>query len=427
MNEKNTRLPFSFPKRKFLLRLPLLAILGPGLIAAAAGNDAGGIATYSIAGAKYGYAMLWIMVPLTVGFMIVQEMSARLGAATGKGFSDLVRENFSLHATAFMMSILFLANTGIVVSEFVGIAASLEIFGVSKYISIPIAALVVWWLIVKGNYPKVEKLFLLMSGVLLSYVFAAFLVKPDWLAIGRSFMRPTIPNDPGFLTFTVAVIGTTIAPFMQIYAQSSVVEKGITMAEFKFVRIDTIIGTLFANLVAIFIIITTAATLFPQGIAIETAKDAAQALVPFAGNFAEILFGVGLLGASLLAAGVVPLTTSFALANAFGWESGVNRSFDQAPIFYAIFTFLIVLSATITLSPAVSLIKLLVGFQIVNGILLPIQLYFMMQLANNKTLMGKHANSRLFNVFAWGTTLAVSAAAIMFLSESAIKFIAQFV
>lgn len=407
-------------------RLHYLAFLGPGLIATAAGNDAGGIATYSTAGARFGFGLLWIMLPLTIGFIFVQELAARLGAATGKGFSDLVRENFTIRSTVFMMTLLLLGNAGLVVSEFVGIAAALELFGVSKYVSVPLAAVFIWWLIVKGNYHKVEKIFLLMSGVLLSYVVTTFLVKPNWSVVLTSFVKPSLSLDPSYFKFTVALIGTTIAPFMQVYAQSSVVEKGITMSDFRYERIDTLVGTLFANLVAIFIIIATATTLFPAGIRIETAKEAAQSLTPLAGQFATILFGIGLLGASLLAAGVVPLTTAFALSNAFGWESGVNRTLDEAPIFYAIFTFLIVLAATITLTPAISLINLLISLQVVNGMLLPIQLLFMSRLANNQQLMGKYKNSKFSNTILYLTIIGVSIAVLFYLGTTGFSLIKSF-
>lgn len=401
------------------IMLPFLAFVGPGFIATAAGNDAGGVATYASAGANFGYNTLWLMVILTVSFILVQEMSARLGAVTGKGFSDLVRENFDLRATIIMMALLFLGNAGLVVSEFAGIAASLELFGISKYISIPIAALIIWRLIAKGTYHKVEKIFLLMSVALLSYIVAAVLAHPDWVQVGTSLIRPSFTFDANYILFTVALIGTTIAPFMQVYAQSAIVEKGLTISDMRYIRIDTLTGTIFANIVAAFIIIATAATLHPAGIRIETAADAAQALIPFAGQFSKILFGVGLLGASLLAAGVVPLTTSFALANAFGWEAGVNRQPEEAPAFYAVFTFLIVLSATIVLSPALSLIKLLVGLQLVNGLLLPIQLLFMMRLANNKALMGRHVNGKVFNLIMWITIIGVSGASLVFLGSQA--------
>lgn len=411
-----------FYRMRRIFKFPYLAFLGPGLIATAAGNDAGGIATYASAGANFGYEMLFLMVSLTLSFVLVQEMSARLGAATGKGFSDLVRENFDLRATILMMTFMFLGNAGLVVTEFAGIAASLELFGITKYLSVPVAAVFIWWLIAKGSYHKVEKVFLVMSGLLISYIFAAILAKPDWGQVFHHMVTPTFSANPAHLLFTVALIGTTIAPFMQVYAQSAVVEKGITMSDFKLERIDTLVGTLFANLVACFIIIATGSTLFKAGIRIETAADAAQALTPFAGEFARVLFGIGLLGASLLAAGVVPLTTSFALANAFGWEAGVNRTLEEAPIFYAVFTFLVVVSATIVLSPTISLIKLLIGFQVVNGVLLPIQLVYMMKLANNSSLMGKHVNGKIFNWLMWLTIIAITAASVLFIGTTLIRF-----
>lgn len=399
-----------------------LAFLGPGLIATAAGNDAGGIATYSTAGAKFGLSLLWIWIPLTVAFVFVQELSVKLGAVTGKGFSDLVRENFSIRSTVFMMTLLLLGNAGLVVSEFAGIAAAMELFGISKYISIPVSALIVWWMIVKGSYHKVEKVFIVMSLILLSYVVTVFIAKPDWLMVGKSLITPNFSTNQNYLKLLVALIGTTIAPFMQVYAQSAVVEKGITANDFYLERIDSLVGTLFSSLIAAFIVISTAVTLFPAGVNIDSAAEAAQALVPFAGQFAQILFGVGLLGASFLAAGVVPLTTSFALSNAFGWESGVNRSLDEAPVFYAIFTFLIVLGATIVLSPAVSLINLLIGLQVINGLLLPIQLVFMAKLGNNQGLMGKHKNSTLFNVVLYTTIVGVSTAAFLYLGSTVLSF-----
>ena len=411
-------------KFKKAFHLPFLAIIGPGLIATAAGNDAGGIATYAVAGARFGLELLWIMLPLTIAFVLVQEMAVRLGAVTGKGFSDLVRENFPIKATVLMMFLIFVSNAGLVVSEFLGIAAALELFGVSKYIGVPISAIFIWWLVTKGNYHKVEKLFLLMSAVLLSYIIAPFLLKINAYHVLNSFVVPSLPKSPGALAMVVGLVGTTIAPFMQIYAQAAVVEKGITTTDLKLERFDSLIGTLFANLVAVFIIITTASTLFPNQIGIETAGEAAMALAPLAGDFAKILFGIGLLGASLLAAGVVPLTTSFALTDAFGWEAGVNRTLDEAPIFYAIFTFLIVLSATITLSPAISIIKLLLSLQVLNGILLPIQLFFMLKLANDKRLMGNYRNSLVFNIIVTSATVIIGVAGIVFVGQTLFSLIA---
>ena len=307
--------------------------LGPGLLAASAGNDAGGIATYASAGADYGYNLIWAMVIVTVFVGIVQEMSARLGAITGKGFSDLVRENFSLRVTALILFTLFIANVGIIVSEFVGIAAAAELFGVSRYIAVPAAAAIVWLLITRGSYENVERIFLLLSTVFLAYIAAAFLAKPDWGVVLQSTIQPKIPLTSAYLQLLIAMIGTTISPYMQLYVQSSVVEKGVTPDDYRYTRFDVVIGTLFAGIVAIFIIIATATTLYPKGIRIESAADAALALEPVAGQYASLLFGIGLLGASLLAAGVLPLATTYVMSEAIGFERGVSRTWEEAPIF----------------------------------------------------------------------------------------------
>jgi Mn2+/Fe2+ NRAMP family transporter len=400
-----------------LFRKPLfyLSILGPGLIATAAGNDAGGIATYAVAGAQFGVAFLWLIIPLTIGMYIVQEMAARLGAATGKGFSDLVRENFDLRATVFMMGLLTIANTAVVISNFIGMAAALELFGVSKFISIPILTGVIWWLVVKGTYTKVERLFMLMAAAMLSYVAAAILSKPNWTDVAHNLVIPHLSYAPSYISLLIAFVGTTIAPYMQIYAQSAVVERGITMSDFKLEKIDTLVGTILSNLITLFIVIATAYTLYPAGIKIESAAEAAKALTPFAGIYAPMLFGLGLFGASILAASVISLTTCFALSDAFGWESGVNRSLDEAPVFYTFFTVLLFIAAVITLTASVSLIQLLLNLQILNGILLPFELLFMLKLANNKQVMGKHVNGKIFNFGAWVTTIGVSGAAILYI------------
>src|SRR3989344_287984 len=411
----------SLRMRKFI-PLSFFTLLGPGLVATAAGNDAGGIATYAVAGASFGLKFLWLIIPITIALYIVQEMSARLGAATGKGFSDLIRENFDLRTTVFMMVLLFVANAAVVVSNFAGMAAAFELFGISKYISIPIITSVIWWLIVKGTYNKVEKVFIAMSGILLSYVIAAFFAKPDWSAVTRSIFVPSFSTQPTYLALLVAFVGTTIAPYMQMYAQSAVVERGITMKDYRTEKIDTFVGVFFSNVVALFIIIATAFTLFPRGISIESAADAALALSPLAGKFAEVLFGLGLLGASLLASSVISLTTAFSVCNAFGWESGVNRSLEEAPIFYALFTILIVMSATITLTPSISLIKLLLNLQVLNGILLPFELIFMMKLINKHELMGKHTNGKIYNLFAWATTIGVGVAALLYIVSTALAY-----
>ena len=386
---------------------PYVLALGPGLLAASAGNDAGGIATYASAGARYGYGLLWAMVIVTIFVGVVQEMSARLGAVTGKGFSDLVRENFSLRTTAFILLTLFIANAGIIVSEFVGIAAAAELFGVNRYIAVPAAAALVWLLITRGSYERVERIFLALSLVFLAYIGAAFLAKPDWGEVLRQTVQPQIRPDSAYLQLLIALIGTTISPYMQLYVQSSVVEKGVTPADYRYTRFDVYIGTLFAGLVAAFIIIATAATLFPLHQQVETAADAARALEPVAGHYAELLFGVGLLGASLLAAGVLPLATTYMMSEALGFERGVSHSWDEAPVFNGLFTGLVVLGALLALIPGLPLIQVLIGVYVLNGLLLPIELFTILALVNNRELMGDYINSRLRNLLAWAITIVV--------------------
>jgi Mn2+/Fe2+ NRAMP family transporter len=387
---------------------PYFAALGPGLLAASAGNDAGGIATYASAGASYGYGLLWAMLIVTVCVGVVQEMSARMGAVTGKGFSDLVRENFTLRVTALILLTLFLANLGIIVSEFIGIAAAAELFGVSRYIAVPIAAVLVWLLITRGSYGWVERVFLVLSLAFLAYVGAAFLARPDWLAVLDGTVRPHPHFDAGYLRLLIALIGTTISPYMQLYVQSSVVEKGVTPEEYRYTRFDVIMGTVFAGLIAGFIIIATAATLHPRGIRIETAADAALALEPVAGHYAGVLFGLGLLGASLLAAGVLPLATTYMMSEALGFERGVSRTWEEAPIFMGLFTGLILLGAGLALIPGLPLIEVLVGVYVLNGLLLPVELFAMLRLIQNPELMGRHVNGRLYNLLAWGIAVVVS-------------------
>ena len=423
METQNSPLRLHFLRRMHkVFYIPFLALLGPGLIAAAAGNDAGGIATYSIIGAHFGYSLLWLMAPLTIGLIIIQEMSARLGVVTGKGFSDLIRENYSIQTTVFLMFLLTIANASLVISEFAGIAASFELFGISKYITVPVSAALIWWMIVKGTYPKAEKLFILMSALLISYVPAAILAHPNWIHITGELMRPSLPGTITQMSAAVALLGTTISPYMQLFAQSSVVEKGITISHYHDEKIDTLVGVLFSNLIAIFIIIAAAETLFPAQIHVDSAQTAALALVPFAGNAAKTLFSAGFLGASLLAAGILPLTTAFALCNAFGWESGVNRSLSEAPVFYAIFTFLIVLSATIVLSPAISLIELLYKLQILNALILPVELFYMVKLINNHQLMGRYVNGKIYNFFVWLTVLIIGAVSVVYLGGATMSF-----
>lgn len=387
---------------------PYLMALGPGLLAASAGNDAGGIATYASAGASYGYGLLWAMVLVTICVGVVQEMSARMGAVTGKGFSDLIRETFSLRATALVLLTLLVANAGIIASEFIGIAAGAELFGVSRYIAVPVAAVLVWLLVTRGSYGWVEKIFLVLTLAFLSYIAAAFLARPDWSEVLKATARPRIHLEIGYLHLLIALIGTTISPYMQLYVQSSVVEKGVTPEEYRYTRFDVIAGTLFAGIVACFIIIATAATLFPRGIGVETAADAALALEPVAGTYARWLFGLGLLGASLLAAGVLPLATTYMMSEALGIERGVDRTWSEAPVFMGLFTGLIVLGAAVALLPGLPLIDVLVGVYVLNGLLLPVELFAILRLVNDRELMGEHVNGKVYNVIAWGIAIVVS-------------------
>jgi Mn2+/Fe2+ NRAMP family transporter len=395
---------------------PYLLALGPGLLAASAGNDAGGIATYASAGASYGYGLLWAMVIVTIFVGVVQEMSARLGAVTGKGFSDLVRESFSLRVTALILLTLFIANLGIIVSEFVGIAAAAELFGVSRYIAVPLAAVLVWLLITRGSYSRVEKILLALTLVFFAYIAAAFLAQPDWREVFYQTIHPTPRLELGYLQLLVALIGTTISPYMQLYIQSSVVEKGVTPDEYRYTRVDVWAGTLFAGIVAAFIIIATAATLYPRGIAIETAADAAVALEPVAGPYASVLFGIGLLGASLLAAGVLPLATTYVMSEALGFERGVSRSWEEAPIFMGLFTGLVTLGAVLALIPGLPLFQVLVGVYVLNGLLLPIELFAMLSLINNRELMGRYVNRGLYNLLAWSIAIIVSLLSVTLIS-----------
>lgn len=387
---------------------PYLLALGPGLLAASAGNDAGGIATYASAGASYGYQLLWAMVIVTLCVGIVQEMSARLGAVTGKGFSDLVRESFSLRTTALILLTLFVANLGLIVSEFVGVAAAAELFGVSRYIAVPVAAALVWLLITRGSYGRVERILLALTLVFFAYIAAAFLAQPDWQAVLSQTLRPRPRLEVGYLQLLIALIGTTISPYMQLYVQSSVVEKGVTPEDYPYTRFDVWAGTIFAGFVASFIIIATAATLYPRGIAIETAADAAQALEPVAGPYASILFGIGLLGASLLAAGVLPLATTYVMSEALGFERGVSRSWEEAPIFMGLFTGLVLLGAVLALIPGLPLFQVLVGVYVLNGLLLPIELFAILSLITNRELMGQYVNRGLYGLLAWAIAIVVS-------------------
>lgn len=404
--------PVSGWRRKLLA---YLAILGPGMIAASAGNDAGGIATFASLGAEQGYRLLWILIPITISLGLVQEMCARMGAVTGKGLADLVRERFGVRWTAFVMLALLIANAGVTVSEFVGIAAATELFGVPRFVSVPLSAIGIWWLVVRSSYQRVERAFLLMSLVFLGYVVSAFLAKPDWSAVAVGLVKPSFSFEYAYLFTFVAVVGTTISPYMQVYIQSSVVEKGVTPEDYGRTKLDVWVGTILAILVVFFIVVSTAATLNKHGLHIDSAADAARALEPFAGPYAEKLFAIGLFGASMLAAGVLPLATAYSISEALGFEKGVSRSFREAPIFLGVFTFLIAVGAAIAVIPGLPLIRVLLVTQVINGLLLPIILLAILKLVNDRELMGSHVNGLLYNLGAWLTAIIVTLLSVLFI------------
>jgi Mn2+/Fe2+ NRAMP family transporter len=383
----------------------LLAVIGPGIITANVDNDAGGITTYSVAGATYGYSLLWMMPLIVLALVIIQEMSARLGVITGKGLADLIRESMGVKITAIILAVLVFVNLANTVSEFAGVAASLEIFGVNKYISVPIAAVFVWVLIVKGNYKTTERIFLVASAIYLSYVISGILARPDWGEVGKAFVTPTFQWNAGYITIVVTIIGTTIAPWMQFYQQSSIVDKGLKPSEYGYEKIDVVVGSIFAVFVAAFIIIACAATLNKQGIQINDAADAAIALRPLAGKFASTLFALGLLNASLFAAAILPLSTSYTVCEAFGWESSISHKWKEAPVFFSIYTGLIVVGALIVLLPIKSLIQAMMISQTFNGLLLPVILITMLKLVNDRHLMGRFVNGKVFNILAWVTVI----------------------
>jgi len=407
---------------RFVTRRPrlfvYLSVLGPGMVAACAGNDAGGIATYAATGATYGYSLLWTLIPVTISLGLVQDMCARMGAVTGKGLADLIRERFGVRWTALVMLALLVANAGVTVSEFVGIAAASELFGVPRFLSVPIVAIIVWWLVVKGSYARVERIFLAMSLVFFGYIISAFLAKPDWWEVTRETIRPSFSLDKGYLFTMVAVIGTTISPYMQVFIQSSVVDKGIKKEQYGLTRADVWFGTIFSDLVAFFIIVSTAATLNRRGIQVESAADAARGLEPFAGHYATLLFAIGLFGASMLAAGVLPLATAYSISEALGFEKGVSFNFREAPIFLGIFTFLIALGAIVATIPGLPLIRILLLTQVVNGLLLPIILIAVLKLAGNRELMGEHTNGIIYKSLAWITVVMISALSVLYIAMS---------
>lgn len=392
----------------------ILAILGPGIITASVDNDAGGIALYSIAGAHFGYVFLWTLLPIAVYLIIIQEMSARMGVATGKGFADLIRENYGVKITFYLMFFLFLTNVANAISEFAGVAAGFEIFGVSKYISVPAAAIFVWTLIVRGTYSSVEKIFLFASLFYFTYAISAFMTNPPWAEVLQQTVTPSFKFDPGYVVMFIGLVGTTIAPWMQFYIQSSVVEKGLRMEDYRVTRYDVIIGSFITVLVAMFIMVACSRTLFANGIRIESAKDAALALLPLAGDYAGLLFAFGLINASLFAASILPLSTSYCICEGMGWEAGVNKTFKEAPHFMWLYTVIVSVGAAVILIPDIPLIPIMVFSQVANGILLPFVLIFILKLINKKEIMGEYTNSTWFNILAWSCTVIMIALSVLF-------------
>lgn len=394
----------------------ILAAMGPGIVTAMAGNDAGGISTYSTAGAKFGYMTLWVIPVMCVLLIVVQTTATRMGIVTGKGFSALIRERFGIRLTALAMLALLIGNVATTFSEFAGIASGMEMFGVPRWLSVPVAAAAVWWLIVGGNYKRVQNIFLALSCVFATYIVAAVLAQPDWSVTLQNTVIPQASTDIGFLSLTVAMVGTTIAPWMMFYAQSNVVEGGAGIEDMPYQRIDAVTGSVVACIVAWFIIVTTGTVLFPQGIEVDSAEAAAAALAPFAGEYAKALFAIGLVAASLLAACVLPLTTAFVICEAFGWEAGVSFSWKEAPLFKGIFTFIICLSVLVIMAPGLNLMGIMLTAQFVNGVILPILLIFMAIICTDRFVMGAYCVSRLTRILLYLTIVVVGALSIVCLA-----------
>ena len=401
-----------FFKRSKVQILLFFAVIGPGFITANVDNDANGIYTYSAAGAQFGHMLLWTLIPITIALIVVQEICARMGAVTGKGLSDLIREEFGFRITFFMMIGILVINFGNIVGEFAGIAGSLELFGLSKFVTVPICAVIVWLIVVKGQYKSVEKVFLVASFFYITYILAGFFAKPAWMDALVATVKPPPKSafmQQGYLYMAIGVIGTTIAPWMQFYLQSSIVEKGVSARQYKASRIDVIAGCIFTDVVAWFIIVACAATLFVHGYhKIDDAKDAAQALRPLAGDYAYILFAMGLFNASLFAASILPLSTAYTVCEGLGFESGVGKKFGEAPVFYWLYTILIAAGAGVILVPNLPLVKISILSQVVNGVAVPPVLVFMLLLVNKKELMGKYVNSKAYNAVAWITTVVMT-------------------
>lgn len=408
------------PLRSMRFRLlAFFAIFGPGFITANVDNDPGGILTYSQAGAKFGYSLLWTLIPITIALIIVQEMAARMGAVTGKGLSDLIREEFGFRWTFFTMFILGLADFGNIMSEFAGVASGMGLFGVTKYIAVPIGAAVVWITVVSGSYKLVERIMIGFSMIYFTYVASALLAHPSWTTAIHDTIVPSVSKSSEYLVAVIGLIGTTITPWMQFYLQGSIVEKGIGKKQFRLSRLDVILGCIITDVIAFFIVLACAATLYPAGIHnINDAAQAADALKPLAGQWAALLFAIGLVNASLLSAAILPLATAYNICEGLGFESGVNKKFSEAPSFYWLYTLLIAFGAGVVLLPHIPLIKVILYSQVVNGILLPFLLIFMLILVNKKELMGEYKNSRTINIATWITSAILIVLSLAYLWTS---------
>lgn len=391
-----------------------LTVMGPGIITANIDNDASGITTYSVVGARHGLSLLWTLIPTTIALIVVQEMVARMGVVTGKGLADLIREEFGVKAAFYMLLGLFIANFGNTVANFAGWAASMQILGFSKYAMVPIGAIAIWILVVKGSYRILENVLLVACLIFVGYIISGFMAKPDWAEVGKRLIIPDIQWDAEYLILSVGIIGTTITPWMQFYMQSSIAEKGIKKEDYRLTRLDVIVGCSITDIVSFFIIVTCATLLYPHGIRVEEAAEAAVALQPLAGGHAALIFSIALANASILGAIIVPLATAYYICEAMGWEAGVNKSFREAPQFMGIYTFIIGLAAAVVLIPGAPLVDLMVLSAIVNGLMLPFVLVFMIKLVNNKKIMGEYTNSRTYNYISWITVIAVAVLTVLF-------------
>lgn len=403
----------------------VLILLGPGIITSNVDNDAGGITTYSLAGANFGLTLLWSLVPITFVLVVIQEMGARMGVVSGKGLSDLIRERFGVKVTFYVMIVLVVTNLGNTLAEFAGIAASLEIFGIPRYLSIPLSICFLMWLAVKGTYSRVEKVFLAACVFYVAYLVAGFLVRPDWVEVVQAVGTPTIRFETPFLVMLVGLVGTTIAPWMQFYLQSSVVDKGLTSKDLNVVRWDVVIGSVGVSIVAFFIILTCAATLHKEGIKIEEAAEAALALRPLAGDYSTWLFAFGLFNASMFAAAILPLSTAYTVCEAFGWESSLDKKFSEAPQFYGLYCFTIFFSGLIILAPRLPLISIMFVSQVLNGIVLPAVLIIMLFLINDRSVMREHTNGPVMNVICWAAVILLIALTVAALALTFVESVAS--